>query len=74
MTTRDLFESAREAARDMKRSRSQLDGMEARAMSLGGGGVTGMPRAQRHDVNGTAASNALIDHEAMLRGLGFAED
>lgn len=37
-TARELFEAAREAARDAERCRRQLEAMERRADGLGGGG------------------------------------
>ena len=37
-SAREFFEAAREAARDAERIRRQLDAMEQRSLSLGGGG------------------------------------
>lgn len=37
-SAREFFEAAREAARDAERIARQLDGMESRSLSIGGGG------------------------------------
>lgn len=65
-SARDLFEAAREASLEMTRTMLQLEAMESRR-SVRGQGYSGMPHGQRADVNGTAASIALVDREEMLR-------
>ena len=44
-TAREFFESAREAARDARRVDRQLAAIEARSLSLGGGGYEGRVRS-----------------------------
>lgn len=65
-TARELFEAAREAARDAERVRQQLADMEARAEGLGGGGfdprVRSTPEPDR--MAGRVAAN--MDHKARL--------
>ena len=63
---RDLFESAREASRDAERIRRQLEAMEQRTLSLGGGmgqrvSATGEPDR----LGGRVA--ALVDMQEALR-------
>ena len=65
-SARDLFGAARDASLEMTRTMLQLETMEARR-HIKGQGYSGMPHGQRSDVNGTAASIALIDREEMLR-------
>jgi hypothetical protein len=66
-TARDFFERAREAARDAARISRQLDGMEARALTLGGGGfeprVRSTPDLDR--IGATVAAS--IDQSERLR-------
>lgn len=65
-SARDLFESAREASRDAERIRRQLESMEVRAFSVGGGGgaaVRSTPDPQRS----SRRADALVDREESLR-------
>ena len=66
-TARDLFEAAREASRDAERIRRQLEAMEQRTLSLGGGGFE--PRVSSTPTGGTMERRvgALIDMEGRLR-------
>jgi hypothetical protein len=61
-----MFEAAREAARDAARISRQLDGMERRALALGGGGFEPRIRST-HDPDRIGRSvAALVDHEDVL--------
>lgn len=71
-TAKDLFEAARDAVRERAAASAQLEHMRARRM-LGSKPVGWSGGAQRRDVNGTSASNDLVDFEAMMRGR-LAED
>lgn len=66
-TAREFFESAREAARDAERIRRQLDGMEARALSLGGGGYEGRVRSTPDPDRIGASVSAMLDQGERLR-------
>lgn len=65
MGARDFFESARAASRDAARARAELERMEQRRLSLGSSAAASVSSSRR-DVNGTAASIALVDREAAL--------
>lgn len=65
-SAREMFEAAREAARDAARISRQLDGMERRALALGGGGFEPRVRST-HDPDRIGRSvAALVDHEDVL--------
>lgn len=65
-SAREMFEAAREAARDAARISRQLDGMERRALALGGGGFDPRIRST-HDPDRIGRSvAALVDHEDVL--------
>ena len=66
-SARELFECAREASRDAERIRRQLEAMESRALSLGGGSFE--PRVSSTPTGGTMERRvgALIDMEGRLR-------
>jgi hypothetical protein len=66
-TAREFFESAREAARDAERIARQLDGMEARALSLGGGGFEPRVRSTPDPDRIGRDVSAKVDNEAILR-------
>ena len=66
-TAREFFESAREAARDAERIRRQLDAMESRALSLGGGGYEGRVRSTPDPDRIGASVSAMLDQEERLR-------
>jgi hypothetical protein len=66
-TAREFFESAREAARDAQRIARQLDGMEARALSLGGGGYEGRVRSTPDPDRIGASVSAMLDQGERLR-------
>lgn len=66
-SARDLFESAREASRDMERVKRQLDALDASASSLGSGGFEPRVRSTpTHDRMGARVAT-LVDREAVLR-------
>ena len=65
-TAREFFESAREAARDAERIRRQLDAMESRTLSLGGGGFEPRVRSTPDPDRMGLRVSALIDHGGML--------
>ena len=65
-TAREFFESAREAARDAERIRRQLDAMESRALSLGGGGYEGRVRPTPDPDRIGAVTAAGMDVRAIL--------
>lgn len=65
-SSRELFEAAREASRDAERIRRQLDAMEQRALSLGGGmGERVSSTGEPDRMAGRVA--ALVDMESALR-------
>ena len=66
-TAREFFESAREAARDAERIRRQLDAMESRALSLGGGGYEGRVRSTPDPGRIGASVSAMLDQTDRLR-------
>ena len=66
-TAREFFESAREAARDAERIRRQLDAMESRALSLGGGGYEGRVRSTPDPDRIGASVSAMLDQTDRLR-------
>ena len=66
-TAREFFESAREAARDAERIRRQLDAMEHRALSLGGGGYEGRVRSTPDPDRIGASVSAMLDQTERLR-------
>ena len=66
-TAREFFESAREAARDAERIRRQLDAMESRALSLGGGGYEGRVRSTPDPDRIGASVSAMLDQGDRLR-------
>lgn len=65
-SARELFEAAREASRDAERIRRQLDAMEQRALSLGGGMGERVSSTGEPDRMGGRVA-ALVDMEAALR-------
>ena len=66
-TAREFFEAAREAARDAERIRRQLDGMESRALSLGGGGFEPRVRSTPDPDRIGASVSAMLDQGERLR-------
>ena len=66
-TAREFFEAAREAARDARRISRQLDGMERRALALGGGGFEPRVRSTPDPDRTGRAVAAMLDNEAVLR-------
>ena len=66
-TAREFFEAAREAARDAARISRQLDGMERRALALGGGGFEPRVRSTPDPDRIGRAVGSLLDNEAVLR-------
>lgn len=66
-TAREFFEAAREAARDAARISRQLDGMERRALALGGGGFEPRVRSTPDPDRIGRSVSAMVDHEAALR-------
>ena len=66
-TAREFFESAREAARDAERIRRQLDAMESRTLSLGGGGFEPRVRSTPDPDRIGALVSAMLDQEERLR-------
>ena len=65
-SARELFEAAREAARDAERIRRQLDGMERRALALGGGGFEPRVRSTQDPDRIGRSVAAKVDHEEVL--------
>lgn len=65
MGAREFFEAVRSASADASRAKAELEALEERRLSLGGHGSSPVS-GTRHDVNGTAASIALVDREAAL--------
>jgi len=66
-TAREFFEAAREAARDAARISRQLDGMERRALALGGGGFEPRVRSTPDPDRIGRDVSAKVDNEAILR-------
>lgn len=66
-TAREFFESAREAARDAERIRRQLDAMESRALTLGGGGFEPRVRSTPDPDRIGASVSAMLDQGERLR-------
>ena len=66
-SARDFFDAAREAARDADRIARQLDGMERRALALGGGGFEGRVRSTPDPDRIGRGVAAKVDNEAVLR-------
>lgn len=66
-TAREFFEAAREAARDADRISRQLDGMERRTLSLGGGGFEPRVRSTPDPDRIGASVSAKLDQEDRLR-------
>ncbi len=66
-SAREFFDAAREAARDAERIARQLDGMERRALALGGGGFEGRVRSTPDPDRTGRAVAAMLDNEAVLR-------
>lgn len=66
-TAREFFEHAREAARDADRISRQLDGMERRSLSLGGGGFEPRVRSTPDPDRIGASVSAKLDQEDRLR-------
>jgi hypothetical protein len=65
-SAREFFEAAREAARDAQRISRQLDGMERRALALGGGGFEPRVRSTPDPDRIGRAVGSLLDNEAIL--------
>lgn len=66
-TAREFFEAAREAARDARRVDRQLAAMEARTLSLGGGGYEGRVRSTPDPDRIGSSVSAMLDQEERLR-------
>ena len=66
-TAREFFEAAREAARDARRIGRQLDGMERRALALGGGGFEPRVRSTPDPDRIGRDVSAKVDNAAILR-------
>ena len=66
-TAREFFEAAREAARDAARISRQLDGMERRALALGGGGFEPRVRSTPDPARIGRDGSAKVDTESILR-------
>lgn len=64
-TAQDLFEAARSAAQETARAAHQRQALEAKR-ERSGSSIVGGSRGTKADVNGTAASNALVDFEALM--------
>ena len=65
-SAREFFEAAREAARDARRVSRQLDGMERRALALGGGGFEPRVRSTPDPDRIGRAVGAMVDNEGVL--------
>ena len=65
-SARDFFDSVRNAAMEIARTERQLARMEA-SEGVRAQGYTPMGKGSRSDVNGTAATDARIDYERMMR-------
>ena len=65
-SARDLFEAARDAAKERERARRQLERLDARR-SGGGSSIAGGGRGGRHDVNGMGPTIALIDYQERMK-------
>ena len=63
---RELFEAARDAAIERDRAKAQLEKMRHRTLGHGSS-ISGGGRGGRKDVNGTSASDAILDYETMMR-------
>lgn len=66
-SAREFFDAAREAARDAERIARQLDGMERRALALGGGGFEGRVRSTPDPDRIGRGVAAKVDNESVLR-------
>ena len=66
-TAREFFEAAREAARDAQRISRQLDGIERRALALGGGGFEPRVRSTPDPDRIGRAVGSMLDNESVLR-------
>lgn len=66
MTAKEFFETAREAARDAERCRSQLVALEARSLSLGGGQQGSRVRSTPDPHRMQRAVVAYVDREESL--------
>ena len=66
-SARDFFDAARDAARDADRIARQLDGMERRALALGGGGFEGRVRSTPDPDRIGRGVAAMLDNESILR-------
>lgn len=66
-TAREFFEAARFAARDAERIARQLDGMESRSLSIGGGGFEPRVRSTPDPDRIGATVAASIDQGERLR-------
>lgn len=66
-SAREFFDAAREAARDAERIARQLDGMERRALALGGGGFEGRVRSTPDPDRIGRGVAAKVDNEGVLR-------
>ena len=67
MTAKEFFESAREASRDAERIRRQLDEMERRALSVGGGKSGSAVRSTPDPHRMEARVVAYVGQEEMYR-------
>lgn len=65
-SAREFFDAAREAARDAQRIARQLDGMERRALALGGGGFEPRVRSTPDPDRIGRAVGAMVDNEGVL--------
>lgn len=63
-SARELFEAAREAARQRERDRANLEALDTRRRGGSAPQTGGGSRGVRSDVNGTAASDAYLEYEA----------
>lgn len=63
---RELFEAARSAAIERDHAAKQLERMRHRTLG-GSSSISGGGRGATKDVNGTAASIAIVDYESMMR-------
>ena len=66
-TARDFFERARAASQDAERCARQLDGAEARALAVGGGGFEPRVRSSPDPQRMERRADAHMDRERMLR-------
>ena len=65
-SARDLFEASRDAAKECRAARIQLERLESSRFG-GSGSVAGGGRGGRHDVNGMGATIALVDFQELMR-------